>query len=130
MYAYLPPYPHGSQTPTTHGFADGSHMGEQETVSHPPNPPHHMWYKSHGDRDTHIHVLKSSHMETQVQARHTPALMHERIHFHTHTHAHMHTPERKTAFSIQIQHVCLPKSQESGFQAAMTPLSASQMLRF
>ena len=34
----------------------------------------------------HIHVLKSSHVETQVQARHTPALMHERIYFHTHTH--------------------------------------------
>ena len=105
-------------------------MGEQETVSHLPNPHCHMWYKSRGDGDTHIPVLKSSHMETQVQARHRPALVHERIHIHTRTHAHMHTPERKTAFSIQVQHVCLPKSQESGFQAAMTPLSASQMLRF
>lgn len=32
-------HPHGSQTPTMHGFADGSHMGEQETVSHPPTLP-------------------------------------------------------------------------------------------
>lgn len=49
-------------------------------------------------------------------------LMHERIHFRTHT-RHMHTPERKTAFSIQIQHVfCLKQNLAL---PAMTPPSAS-----
>lgn len=36
----------------------------------------------------------------------------------------------KMAFSIQIQHVFLPGSQESGFQTATTPFNASQMLKF
>lgn len=96
-----------AQTPITRGFADGSHMGKQETGSPLPNPHRHTRYKSHGDGGTHMPALNCLHMETQVHARHRPALVHGHVHIYTCTHVHTHTPERKNGL-FSPNTTCVP----------------------
>lgn len=78
-------------------------MGKQETVSHQPNCRHHPWYKSHGDAEAHAPVLKCTHMETQVRARHA--------HPHTHICSHAHTRKEKQPFKFKCIPMC--SSQEA-----------------
>lgn len=123
VYAYTPRSPLGPRHLQYAGSLMVPTWGNR-AVSHPPNPHRHTLYKSHGDGDTHISALKCLQVETQVHARHTPALVPGHSHIHTRTHA-----KGKPAFQIQTQHAFLSGSQESGFQAATTSVNVLQMLK-